>query len=68
MIEDCVNCGGDGEVECTECDGTGAIYCRHCRHEYDCDECDFGMVTCDDCMGTGEVEIEDDIEEDDDDA
>jgi len=42
FIEDCENCGGEGDVECANCEGSGKIDCSECEGdgEYDCSECD----------------------------
>lgn len=35
--------------------------CKHCGGdgEYNCPECDFGEISCNDCSGTGRIEVED---------
>jgi hypothetical protein len=52
---ECPKCAGRGTWACGGCDGTGEkmVECQDCGHEHlcVCDECQKGIVTCNECDG-----------------
>ena len=53
---DCGTCKGKGEVKCEQCGGHKEYECPECGSFVDCDECENGMLQCEDCDGRGWME------------
>ena len=60
-VEQCGNCGGNGEAQCDTCKGNGTVDCETCggsgedSEGEECTECNGnGNVDCDDCDGAGQ--------------
>jgi hypothetical protein len=63
---DCEECNGSGidsdndEEECRDCNGAGKTTCYGCHgnETESCQNCIDGLVTCDECDGSGEIETD----------
>lgn len=53
--QDCESCSGTGLIECHVCEGNGSLSCVECNATgnvtRDCDQCENGLVLCDNCKG-----------------
>jgi hypothetical protein len=47
----CKSCKGNGLCNCLECNGLTRIY--EGEKEYKCDSCQFGVIKCTQCGGSG---------------